>query len=131
MARLNMAKSRVRPAICSLVRIDQTCFGRRGGFAPTSLPLFHGSRREDCGMASMGSRIVGSSVAEGHQDVLVGYRGLKVNISLSIDLAAAAHSHRSSPRWRRSLMRANLLAERSSPDYAQGLAGVAQAIDRT
>jgi hypothetical protein len=49
MARLNMAKSRVRPVIWSLVRIDQTCFGRRGGFAPTSLPLFQGSRREAWG----------------------------------------------------------------------------------
>src|SRR5438132_14362342 len=37
MARLNMAKSRVRPAICSLVRIDQTCFGRRGSLAPSGL----------------------------------------------------------------------------------------------
>jgi hypothetical protein len=49
MARLNMARSRVRPEICSLVRIDQTdqtCFGRRGGLAPISLPLFQGSRRE-------------------------------------------------------------------------------------
>jgi hypothetical protein len=25
------------------VRIAQTCFGWRGGFAPTSLPLFRGS----------------------------------------------------------------------------------------
>jgi hypothetical protein len=39
-ARLNMAKSRLRSAIWSLVRIDQTCFGRSGGFAPISLPLF-------------------------------------------------------------------------------------------
>jgi hypothetical protein len=42
--KIELAKSRVRPAICSLVRIDQTCFGRRGGFAPINLPLFHGSR---------------------------------------------------------------------------------------
>src|SRR5262249_21672526 len=27
-ARLNIAKSRVRPSICNRVRIDQTCFGR-------------------------------------------------------------------------------------------------------
>jgi hypothetical protein len=26
------------------VRIDQTCFGRSGGLAPTSLPLFQGPR---------------------------------------------------------------------------------------
>jgi hypothetical protein len=43
-ARLNIAKSRVRPSTCSLVRIDQTCFGRSGGFAPISLPLFQGVR---------------------------------------------------------------------------------------
>jgi len=77
MARLNMARSRVRPAICSFVRIDQTCFGRRGGFAPINFPLFQGSRREACGIASMGSRIVGPSVAEGHQDVLVGAEAVR------------------------------------------------------
>jgi hypothetical protein len=38
------AKSRVRPSICSLVLIDQTCFGRSGGFAPVSFPLFQGVR---------------------------------------------------------------------------------------
>src|ERR1700730_18425464 len=65
MARLNMARSRVRPAICSLVRIDQTCFGRRGGLAPINLPLFQGSRREAWGLASVGSCIV----------VLLCYRG--------------------------------------------------------
>src|SRR5450631_4378771 len=43
-ARLNIAKSRFRSAIWSLVRIDQTCFGRSGGLAPISLPLFHGTR---------------------------------------------------------------------------------------
>ena len=39
-ARLNIAKSRVRPATCNRVRIDQTCFGRSGSFWPISLPLF-------------------------------------------------------------------------------------------
>ena len=33
-ARLNIAKSRVRPSICNRARIDQTCFGRNGGFWP-------------------------------------------------------------------------------------------------
>ena len=42
---LNIAKSRVRPSICNRVRIDETCFGRNGGFCPTSLPLFQDSRR--------------------------------------------------------------------------------------
>jgi peptide/nickel transport system substrate-binding protein len=37
---LNIAKSCVRPAICNRVRIDQTCFGRSGGFWPISLPSF-------------------------------------------------------------------------------------------
>src|ERR1700730_17724905 len=41
-ARLKIAKSRVLPSSWSLVRIDQTCFGRSGGFAPISLPLFQG-----------------------------------------------------------------------------------------
>ena len=72
MARLNMAKSRVRPAICSLVRIDQTCFGRRGGFAPINLPLFQGSRREPGGSYLWGLASWCSSVAEEHQDVAIG-----------------------------------------------------------
>ena len=50
-ARLNNAKSRVRPSICNRVRIDQTCFGRSGGFWPMSLPLFQGSRRGFEGIA--------------------------------------------------------------------------------
>ena len=45
MARLNIVRSRVRTSICSLVRIDQTCFGRSDGFWPMTLPLFQGSRR--------------------------------------------------------------------------------------
>ena len=45
-ARLNIAKSRTRPSICNRVRIDQTCFGRNGGFWPMSLPLFQGSTRD-------------------------------------------------------------------------------------
>src|SRR5450631_1932123 len=43
-ARLNMARSRARPSIWSFVRIDQTCLGRSGGFAPVSFPLFQGTR---------------------------------------------------------------------------------------
>src|SRR5499427_6695424 len=43
-ARLNIARSRARPSTWSFVRIDQTCFGRSGGFAPVSLPLFQGTR---------------------------------------------------------------------------------------
>src|SRR5262245_28223862 len=44
MATLNMARSRVRPWIISRVLIAHTCFGRNGGLAPVSLPLFHGVR---------------------------------------------------------------------------------------
>src|SRR3982751_4399533 len=43
-AKLNIARSRVRPSIWSFVRINQTCLGRSGGFAPVSFPLFHGTR---------------------------------------------------------------------------------------
>ena len=43
-ARLNLAKSRVRLAGCSFVRIAQTCLGRSGGFCPISLLSFQGSR---------------------------------------------------------------------------------------
>jgi hypothetical protein len=32
-------KSRVLPATCRLVRIDETCFGQSGGSAPVSLPF--------------------------------------------------------------------------------------------
>jgi hypothetical protein len=51
MARLNIAKSRVRLSTWSLVRMDQTCFGRSGGFAPVSLPLFQGRRLDVVGTA--------------------------------------------------------------------------------
>jgi hypothetical protein len=43
-ARLNRARSRTLRCICSLVRIAQTCLGSKGGFGPTSLPLFQGLR---------------------------------------------------------------------------------------
>ena len=39
-----MARSRVRPSTSNRVRIDQMCFGRSGGLAPISLPLFQGVR---------------------------------------------------------------------------------------
>src|SRR5262245_33614533 len=41
-AKLNMARSRVRPSTINRVLIDQTWFGRSGGLAPISLPLFRG-----------------------------------------------------------------------------------------
>ena len=45
-------RSRVRPSMWSFVRIDQTCLGRSGGFAPVSFPLFHGTRL-GAGVASL------------------------------------------------------------------------------
>jgi hypothetical protein len=33
---------RIRPSSSNRVLIDQTCFGRKGGLAPISLPLFQG-----------------------------------------------------------------------------------------
>ena len=44
MARLKIARSRVRWSIWSLVRIAQRCFWRSGGSAPISFPLFQGIR---------------------------------------------------------------------------------------
>jgi len=44
MARLNMARSRVRFSICSFARIAQTWPGRNGGFGPGILPLFQAGR---------------------------------------------------------------------------------------
>ena len=43
-ASLNSARSRLCASICSLVRIDQTWLGRRGGLAPISLPKVSGAR---------------------------------------------------------------------------------------
>jgi len=45
MARLNSARSRACLCNCSLARINHTCPGRKGGFDPASLPLFHACRR--------------------------------------------------------------------------------------
>ena len=44
MARLNMARSRVRFSSCSFARIAQTWPGRNGGFGPDILPLFQAGR---------------------------------------------------------------------------------------
>ena len=43
MARLNSARSRSRPAICSRMRISQICRRVNGRFCPVSLPLFQGA----------------------------------------------------------------------------------------
>src|SRR5580704_9558795 len=66
-AMLNNARSRVRPSTWSFVRIDQTCFGRSGGFAPTIFPLFHGTRLETFTLVLGTPVIMTSSVDEaGH-----------------------------------------------------------------
>jgi len=49
--RFNMARYRTRPSTWSFVGIAQTYFGRSGGFAPDSLPLFQGTRFGDVGLA--------------------------------------------------------------------------------
>jgi hypothetical protein len=41
------------PRDCSLVRIDQMCFGRSGGLAPTSLPLCQRTRFDAAGGPSL------------------------------------------------------------------------------
>src|SRR5215469_8853058 len=43
-ARLNIARSRRRPSICSRTRIVQTSFGFSGRFWPIRRPLFQGAR---------------------------------------------------------------------------------------
>src|SRR6476646_4159616 len=66
-AMLNNARSRVRPSTWSFVRMDQTCLGRSGGFAPTILPLFHGTRLEKFSLVLGTSVMMTSSVDEdGH-----------------------------------------------------------------
>src|ERR1700738_882652 len=57
-ARLNMARSRIRPSNSNRVLIDQTCFGRSGGLAPISLPLFQGVRLLGGAQFSMSDMIV-------------------------------------------------------------------------
>jgi hypothetical protein len=64
-ARLNIARSRVRCSIWSLVRIAQTYFCRSGGLAPISFPLFQGIR------LGVGSRKFVLSCMV----ILLGYRG--------------------------------------------------------
>jgi len=47
-AKFGIASSRARPSIWSFVRMDQTCLGRGGGFAPVTSPLFQGTRFDAC-----------------------------------------------------------------------------------
>src|SRR6516165_4397248 len=44
LARLTIAKSRIRFSIWSLVRMDQTCLAKSGGFGPINVPLFQAVR---------------------------------------------------------------------------------------
>jgi hypothetical protein len=64
---IEKSKVRIRPSACSFVRMDQTCFGRSGGFAPTTFPLFHGTRLETFTMVFKTSVMATSSVSEGGQ----------------------------------------------------------------
>src|SRR6266508_2304541 len=72
MAKLNIARSRVRPSSWSLVRMHQTSFGRSGCFAPISLPLFQGLRLDTVGAEFSWSCMVISSIDEGDQDAAAG-----------------------------------------------------------
>src|SRR3974377_2391613 len=65
-ARLNIARSRVLPSNCSLLRIDQMSFGRNGGLAPVSFPLFQAKRP----VVVVGNSVCGSCMA-----VLLCFRG--------------------------------------------------------
>src|SRR5579863_10042057 len=58
MAKLNRARSRIRPSASNRVLIDQTCFGRSGGLAPIILPLFQGMRFLGSGPFAMSDMIV-------------------------------------------------------------------------
>ena len=44
--KVEQARSRVRRSSCSLVLMDHTWLGLRGGLAPGNLPLFQGTRRD-------------------------------------------------------------------------------------
>jgi hypothetical protein len=57
----------LRSAIWSFVRIDQTYFGRSGGLAPTSLPLFQGPRLSERATEASLSCMVILLVAENGQ----------------------------------------------------------------
>src|SRR5579864_1014691 len=70
-ARLNIARSRLRSATWSLVRIDQTCFGRSGGLAPINLPLFQGGRLKAAGAEVSSSCMVILLVSESDQHGLI------------------------------------------------------------
>jgi hypothetical protein len=52
-ARSKSARSRVRPASGSRVRMAQTCFGCSGGFGPMSLFLFQGLRETVMALVSL------------------------------------------------------------------------------
>jgi hypothetical protein len=55
----------IRPSTWSFVRMDHTCFGRSGGFAPTIFPLFQGTCLETLSIVLKTSVMVTSSVNEG------------------------------------------------------------------
>src|SRR5215831_19916002 len=58
-ARLNIARSRVLPSNCSLLRIDQMCFGLSGDLASVSFPLFQAKRS----VVVVGNCVCGSCMA--------------------------------------------------------------------
>lgn len=78
--------------------MDQTCLGRSGGFAPTILPLFHGTRLEKFAQVLGTSVMMTSSVDEdGHSqagnllNLHVGFRTIGGELSaVSIDGTGAS-----------------------------------------
>src|SRR5215831_14639698 len=62
-----MARSRARPSTINRVLMDQTCFGRSGGLAPISFPLFHGVRGRSFERHSSFSDMSYSSVTENRE----------------------------------------------------------------
>ena len=71
---LNSARSRVRRAICSFVRIDQTWLRRSGGFGPISFPL--------CSMAD-------DAAAFHHEDFLLAAKGKTFTFGAKTSTGAA------------------------------------------
>src|SRR2546423_5574002 len=87
-ARSNIARSRLRPSIWSLVLIDQTCLGRNGGFAPVSFPLFQGTRLGWVAFARSCMAILLGLVTEDEKDVPPDERWNQVSSGAKADFAS-------------------------------------------
>src|SRR5688572_7861831 len=72
MAKLNIARSRTACTFWRWMRMAQMSFGLRGGFWPTSVPLFHDSRWLIASMTQTPFVVDGSLIVSLHGDG--GYR---------------------------------------------------------